>query len=771
MSSSRTDLILRQLDAVAPLPPSAARVLELAANPQTPPRQLQAALRKTQWLSRGVRRLAEVVAASGRARAGPPLARKAATRLEGSRLACAVAAASAMHLLGPEARPRTSNGIRQAELWKHCVTVGCAAEVLARQLARKGPAFRARRVDPLEAFCCGLLHDLGKMLLLECVPKSYVRVMEAADRLRGRITDAERAVIGLDHHEAGRRLAQQWRVGAPLKGVMRLHNNRPEVIKAMAESPQEARMIALVSLSDSLARSIGIGYSGNHTFGVPRELYLRRLGLTQADLDVAFDGLVDRVAARLLALDVTRTTARDLHRRTFVQTAADVTDARRRLEAYEQLGQARRRCFDELNALESSLDPSASVVEVLAMIGQGVAQAIDCGAIVTYGFDGDGAAQVVLLEPGRPGEFRHLSATHTPGKRAAIPLRPPPLSPQHDLIYPADEQLEWLTSLYSPRLADAPRWTMQLRSEGRVIGGLMWGGGKDETKRLSLQREALGPLLTGCALALRIAQVREEAARAAQQLSETNRRLAMAQDQIAQDRAVLCVAELAAGAAHEMNNPLMIISGRSQLLAQKLADERDRQAALAIHQNAQRLSDIITSLMRYARPDEADSQPIAVNDLLGRARGLLADLPEAQGREIDWVAPELPKVQADGVQIARALAALLENAMQATTAQGGRVEASAALDVPGENVVITIFDNGTGMDAVTLERAFDPFFSAKPAGRRRGMGLAVALRLIEANSGTLRLDSHLGAGTRAVLTLPVAKPAVAAVPEPVRKSA
>ena len=763
MSTSRTDLILRQLDAVAPLPPSAVRLLELALDPQTPQRHLQAAVRRTQWLANGVSRIADAVA-----RAGGAPRRKRGT-LKGSGLACAVAAVSALRFLGPEVRPKTLHAARQAEIWKHSIAVGCAAEALARQLARKDSA-GAGRIDPLEAFCCGLLHDVGKILLLECVPKAYARAIDTTDQLRGRITDAERAIIGLDHHEAGRRLAQRWRMGAPVQGVIHLHNTRPEVISGMSDSPHEARMIALVSLADSLARSTGIGYSGNHTFGVPRELYLPRLKLTQTDLQLALDGLVDQTADRLLALGIDKSAARDLQRQAFSQSAADLIDARRRLDALEQLGHARRRCFAELSSLQAELDLSASVIEVLAMVGQSVAQAIDCGAIVAFGFDADGAAQVVMLEPGRPGEFRHLGASQL-STGGTAPLRPQPLLPEQDLIQPAGEQLEWLNSLYSPRLAHAPRWTMQLQSEGRVIGGLLWGGPNDEKERLAPQLEALGPLLTGCALALRIAQVREEAARHAQQLSETNRRLAMAQDQMAQDRAVLCVAELAAGAAHEMNNPLMIISGRSQLLAQRLSDERDRQAALAIHQNAQRLSDMITSLMRYARPDQADSEPIAVNDLLERARVLVADLPEAQGREIAWIAPELPPVQADRVQIARALAALLENAIQATTGQEGRVEASAALDVTGEKVVITIFDNGIGMDAATLQRALDPFFSAKPAGRRRGMGLAVALRLIEANGGTLRLDSQLGAGTRAVVTLPVAKGGKALLPMPARKIA
>jgi signal transduction histidine kinase len=73
-------------------------------------------------------------------------------------------------------------------------------------------------------------------------------------------------------------------------------------------------------------------------------------------------------------------------------------------------------------------------------------------------------------------------------------------------------------------------------------------------------------------------------------------------------------------------------------------------------------------------------------------------------------------------------------------------------------VVLSVTDNGCGMDEHALKRAFDPFFSSRKAGRRRGMGLAKALRWVEASGGSIRLESRPGEGTRAVLLLPAAKP-------------
>src|SRR5207302_6017355 len=96
----------------------------------------------------------------------------------------------------------------------------------------------------------------------------------------------------------------------------------------------------------------------------------------------------------------------------------------------------------------------------------------------------------------------------------------------------------------------------------------------------------------------------------------------------------------------------------------------------------------------------------------------------------------------------------MSNAIQATDEKRGHVTIHTAYDNHSGRVVMSVNDNGCGMDEETLARAFDPFFSSKPAGRRRGMGLAKALRWIESSGGTMRLESRLGKGTRGSILLP-----------------
>src|SRR5205823_1835158 len=129
----------------------------------------------------------------------------------------------------------------------------------------------------------------------------------------------------------------------------------------------------------------------------------------------------------------------------------------------------------------------------------------------------------------------------------------------------------------------------------------------------------LTALSNGWSLALRTAQIREEARNLSEQLAEANRRLHGAQNEILRSKTIITVGEMAAGAAHEMNNPLAVISGRSQLLASQLEDPKQKTAAKLIHDQSQRLSDIITELMNFAKPTPPKLSVIEPAELVNKA--------------------------------------------------------------------------------------------------------------------------------------------------------
>jgi signal transduction histidine kinase len=216
------------------------------------------------------------------------------------------------------------------------------------------------------------------------------------------------------------------------------------------------------------------------------------------------------------------------------------------------------------------------------------------------------------------------------------------------------------------------------------------------------------------------------------------------------------LAEVAAGFAHELNNPLAVISGRAQLLAETLTDESARRSLSQIQDQARQVSALLEGLMGYAEPSSAHRALTPVGQILEEALGLAQQrLP---GVELDLhveTAAEVGTVFVDSAQMATALSNVLVNAFESYADGRGRVEVHIEREAAAGTVTIRVRDHGCGMDAETVRKATLPFFSAKPAGRKRGLGLAFADRLIRLNEGALRIDSKPGVGTTVTLDLPL----------------
>ena len=136
----------------------------------------------------------------------------------------------------------------------------------------------------------------------------------------------------------------------------------------------------------------------------------------------------------------------------------------------------------------------------------------------------------------------------------------------------------------------------------------MWGAVAGESMRLGPQVQEITAIAAGWSLALRTAQIREEARTLAEQLAVSNRKLQSAQAEILRSRTMITVGEMAAGAAHEMNNPLAVISGRSQLLSQQLSDPKQKAAAHLIR--PQKLKSVAASVVMLVRMISMSAVPL-----------------------------------------------------------------------------------------------------------------------------------------------------------------
>ncbi|MHC4418193.1 MAG: sensor histidine kinase [Planctomycetota bacterium] len=215
------------------------------------------------------------------------------------------------------------------------------------------------------------------------------------------------------------------------------------------------------------------------------------------------------------------------------------------------------------------------------------------------------------------------------------------------------------------------------------------------------------------------------------------------------------LAEMAAGAAHELNNPLSVISGRAQLLAVSEPDPEKKQALTQIQQNTRQLTAIIDDLMAFAEPPQPRCAATDVKQMLDEAIQLTAQKQNAEQLDIQIeVAEDAQNVFIDSAQIVSAIANIFSNSVESYQDRQGPMNVTASADKSGRFVKLQVTDSGCGMDAETLQKATQPFFSARPAGRKRGMGLAHAQRIIQLNGGSMEMASQPNQGTTVAILLP-----------------
>jgi signal transduction histidine kinase len=227
------------------------------------------------------------------------------------------------------------------------------------------------------------------------------------------------------------------------------------------------------------------------------------------------------------------------------------------------------------------------------------------------------------------------------------------------------------------------------------------------------------------------------------------------QDNQLRDAKLAGLAELAAGAGHEINNPLAVISGNAQRLLRSEQDPQRRESLNAIIRQSNRIAGLLRELMEFARPPRPVPHLFSISELFRSVEQELA--PFASERQVQirfQLAGQREWVHADYKQVTRSLVAVVRNAIEATPAQG--VVRVTMTNAETGDVVIAVEDTGPGLATDVALHAFDPFYCGRRAGRGRGLGLPTAWRLLQQNGGSIQYLPTAEACTRFVLKLKAA---------------
>lgn len=233
--------------------------------------------------------------------------------------------------------------------------------------------------------------------------------------------------------------------------------------------------------------------------------------------------------------------------------------------------------------------------------------------------------------------------------------------------------------------------------------------------------------------------------------------LAREQAALVRSQKLASIGQVAAGVAHELNNPLSVIIGYTKLLRAQAGPDADDLAI--IDDEARQCQRIVAELLDLARPHRLEVQPVDLTTLAREAVDRLEDAGALHERNVEVIAHQPVVVAADAGRLRQVIANVLVNAAEAT-APTGKITIDARTE--SQSAVLTIADDGPGMSPEVLAQAFDPFVTTKPHGT--GLGLAIAQAIVDAHGGRISIASSPEAGTCVSLQLPVAPAAEVHVP-------
>jgi signal transduction histidine kinase len=248
--------------------------------------------------------------------------------------------------------------------------------------------------------------------------------------------------------------------------------------------------------------------------------------------------------------------------------------------------------------------------------------------------------------------------------------------------------------------------------------------------------------------------IQEELFRRLYEQRELDREKMQFQAQLSEYEKYASLAQLALGAAHEINNPLLGILSHLELELKNCQGSAERGEVEQCIAGAKRISSTLRGLLNYARPSPPLLSKINLGRLVIDTISFLEHQPILRGKVLENEVPaDLPSVRVDANQLSQVLMNLLLNAAEATPA-GGRITVSAAKLAYVESIEIRVSDTGCGIPAEVLPHVFEPFFTTK-LGRGTGLGLSISYAYMRSHGGDMRVDSVVGRGTTVTLTLPL----------------
>lgn len=628
----------------------------------------------------------------------------------------------------------TYETVTRSDLIKHSVSVACCAKSLARLMVVG--------TDTNLAYLCGLLHDLGKLAIHELMPKGFSAMVGQARTQQIALYPVERCYLSVDHSVIGKFLARKWQLPQAIQMAIWLHHSH---VAAQVSYPSYAQMAAIVYSANALVKSADICKSGSHDLVCPFDQISSMLKVSEQSLRDLHDSLkiqVNPVFERL-HLDMADTTSRlgKISRSAAASLGhqnSDLAKEVRRLEGVETQMRFIAEVMDGLN-------PQASVYDSAVMFAKCWQRCFQTGKICVVWGDHNQCDEyeAVLID-----ELHVSRNVMLEAEGEALTLLT-----GHEVV-PVESRFDWIFDQLDCEFPKSRCFTATFVSnesvQAVIIFEMNYPVSPNKLNSTFSQAVQMGSVVLGSAL-----MCEQQEAFAEEFLGFDH--IEPVSTGPVQSRGlelINALAEMAAGFAHELNNPLSIIAGRAQLMGENESEEDKKKSLMQIRENVGDISDMLEALIGFAEPPMPKPAHIPVAQLIEEAVQLAGYKSGHDDLDVSVdCADDVVSVFVDSGQTVSALANILVNSVESYRGTIGPIQVvvrSAGADYAD----IVVCDQGCGMDEDTAQKATTPFFSAKPAGRQRGMGLAYAARVIQVNQGRLAIQSRLGQGTEVLISLP-----------------
>lgn len=248
-------------------------------------------------------------------------------------------------------------------------------------------------------------------------------------------------------------------------------------------------------------------------------------------------------------------------------------------------------------------------------------------------------------------------------------------------------------------------------------------------------------------------------------IARADREKQMMNKQVVEAGKLASVGELAAGIAHEINNPVAIMVEEAGWIEDLLEEEEFQEsenlneftrALEQIRTQGRRCKEITHKLLHFARKTDARVQEVQINDLIEELVALSAQKAKYSNVTINTVLQkDLPPLHVSETEVQQVFLNLINNALDAMERKGGVIDVATLME--GDHIAVQVADNGPGIPEANLARIFDPFFTTKPVGKGTGLGLSICYGIIKKMGGEIDVHSVMGVGATFRVLIPLPK--------------